>query len=413
MISENYRNLLARPNGKILLLAAAGARMPQGMVGLALLLMVASFYGVAIGGAAVACYSVGIGVLVPLWGRLIDQRGILWTLRVTDVSYFAAVALVIISCNLRAGEALVLITSSAMGLSAPPLGPAVRAIWASVPNLGERRAGLAVDASFANVSFIVGPLTVSGLQYLWSGAAMLAMLAMTMVGSVCLMSVSGSYGGGPHTRQGATAAISSSHGKRFSNSYGPLRITAFRCLLVVAVLVNGAITGAMVGLPSIAKLAGTPWATGLLVAGVSLGSILGVLIWSHRRARVRPSRELTRLTAASAATLTVLPLVGGNVWILIIIAPLAGLPISSTMATLTGLTHDLSPSGATEAQSWVAAFNQLGGSTSAAAVSSAAQFMGPRAALAIPPLLAVLAAISSLFVTSSEGSRWVNSPATR
>lgn len=396
-VFSSYKRLLSRPHGARLLLAAAGARIPQGMVGLALLLMVAHYYGVASGGGAVACYSVGMGLLGPIRGRLVDRRGIRPTLGVMVAIYFPAVVLVTVLCGLRTDLAFVLMASTAVGLSAPPLGSAVRAIWASMPDADERRAGLAVDASFVDVSFIVGPLAVSGLQYLWVGAGMLSVLPVTAMGAACLISVSATTGtvGGKHNAQ-----RSSSTWARVREEYGafakPLRTSGFRRLMVLVILVYGALSSTMVGLPSVAKLAGASWATGLLVAAVSAGSVIGVLIWGRQDASATPSNELSRLTAAFAVTLVFLPLVGSHVWLLILVAPLVGLPIASTLATVASRAQELSPVGGTETQSWVGTFNQVGSSASAAVVTSVAQFSNVRIALAIPACLAGLATVVSL-----------------
>jgi MFS family permease len=404
---DEYRTLVRRPRGTALLISAVGARLPQGMVGLALLLLVNGYYNVTTAGVAIACYSIGLGLLAPLRGRLIDRLGIPSTIRVTTVVYGLLIGGLVAASVVHAGRPLVFSLAAGIGLSAPPLGPSVRAMWASAPDSQQRRAGLAVDAIFVDLSFILGPLTVSALVTVSPAAGMLGLLGVTVVGALCLVFTARGIGHVP--RSPATGGS-----RRGRDLLGPLRRAAFRRLQPVVIFVNAAVTGTMVGLPSLANLDRARWATGLLVALVSAGSITGALLWGRRRkqeGRERPEADrLPRLLFIFTLSLTLLPLAASHLALLLAAAPVAGLPIASSMASMAAVAHESAPPGmAAEAQSWVVSFNQVGSAASAAIVAYLTAHVSAHIALATPCVFALIAAV--LAVMQRRISRKSISPA--
>src|SRR5262245_37185306 len=77
MISlDRYRALFSAPEVRQTFIASALGRLPIGLTGLAILLLVqTSTASFARGGAAAACYVTGLALVAPLLGRLIDRHG--------------------------------------------------------------------------------------------------------------------------------------------------------------------------------------------------------------------------------------------------------------------------------------------------------------------------------------------------
>ena len=77
MISlERYRALFALPGLTRLFLSSLVGRLPIGMSGLAILMLVQSESGsFAEGGMATGCYVAGLAGVAPLLGRIIDRNG--------------------------------------------------------------------------------------------------------------------------------------------------------------------------------------------------------------------------------------------------------------------------------------------------------------------------------------------------
>src|SRR5919204_4985905 len=71
-----YLDILRTPGVPRLLSAAVRGRMPIGMAGLAIVLLVRQTGGsYATAGLVAGCYAVSLGVTAPLLGRLIDRVG--------------------------------------------------------------------------------------------------------------------------------------------------------------------------------------------------------------------------------------------------------------------------------------------------------------------------------------------------
>src|SRR4051812_9465244 len=71
-----YRELLSQPALRRSYVASLLGRLPIGVTGLAILLLVQATSGsFARGGAATACYVAGLALIAPALGRLIDRYG--------------------------------------------------------------------------------------------------------------------------------------------------------------------------------------------------------------------------------------------------------------------------------------------------------------------------------------------------
>ena len=144
------------------------------------------------------------------------------------------------------------------------------------------------------------------------------------------------------------------------------------------------------------------WASGPLLAEVSIGSILGSLLLGAR-ASADPSadpsathagRRLPRLLAGYAGGLALLTAAGLHPPLLALAAPLAGLCLGPTLATLFGAAASAAPrDGGTETQSWLNSIMN-GGAAAGAALAGIASGR-PLLALGLASALAGAAAASA------------------
>jgi hypothetical protein len=121
------------------------------------------------------------------------------------------------------------------------------------------------------------------------------------------------------------------------------------------------------------------WASGPLLAEISVGSIAGSLLLGARAPAVRDTaerdtagaRRLPRLLACYALGLAALAAAALHAPLIAVAAPLAGLCLGPSLATLFGLASTAVPGGGgTEAQSWLnSAMN--GGAAAGAALAGA------------------------------------------
>ena len=125
-----YRALFATAHVRRLVLSGMLARLPAGMIGLALLLLVReNGGGYAAAGAVSGGYFVATAVGAPIAGRLVDRRGqsrILLSRAVIFPTLLAGV------CALALLDAPLVLTgaaAAAAGALMPPVGASLRALW--------------------------------------------------------------------------------------------------------------------------------------------------------------------------------------------------------------------------------------------------------------------------------------------
>jgi hypothetical protein len=170
---------------------------------------------------------------------------------------------------------------------------------------------------------------------------------------------------------------------------------------VTAALANAALSATEVALTAYARHHHALWASGPLLAEVSIGSILGSLLLGARGARsaadpgTEPSgRRLPRLLAGYAGGLALLTAAGLYPPLLAVAAPLAGLCLGPTLATVFGAAAGSAPrGGGTETQAWLNSIMN-GGAAAGAALAGIASGR-PLLALGLASALAGAAAASA------------------
>ena len=109
-----YKTVLAGRELRILFAASIIGRLPIGMSGLAILLLVqGASDSFATGGAATGCYVAGLACVAPLIGRIIDRNGPRVVLATCALLFPAALAALLAMVAAKAG-ALAILTSAAL-----------------------------------------------------------------------------------------------------------------------------------------------------------------------------------------------------------------------------------------------------------------------------------------------------------
>jgi MFS family permease len=378
----HYRQLLGEPVSRRLAVADVCARLPQGMVSITLLLLTAAHASMATAGLVVAGYALGQGATGPVRGRLADRYG-LGRVCAACATGYALALLSLLAVSLARGPAALLVTAAAAaGLMVPPLSPGMRSLWSAHAAGALRQAAFAVDAAVFDLTAIVGPVLASALATgVAPAAAMGLLLALTGAAVVVV---------GAHSRPAGA------HGRRYPTPLarhpvlGPLNSAALRRLLVTGALVNTALSAIEVALTGYVRHYHALWASGPLLAGLAAGSIAGSLLLGSRRPPADAYRRLPRLLACYALALAALTAAALYAPLLAVAAPLAGLFLGPSLATLFGLASGAAPSGGTEAQGWLnSAMN--GGAAAGAALASATASQ-PLVPLALAAMTAAVAA---------------------
>ena len=380
----SYGRLLSIPVLRGLAVADVCARLPQGMVTVTLLLTATAHASMATAGLVVTGYTLGQAVTGPARGRLADRRGLAVVCAACGALYATAL-LGLLAASLAHGPAWLLVAAAAVaGLSCPPLSPGMRSLWSAHAGGSLRQAAFALDAAVFDLAYITGPVLASSLAAGLSPAtAVGVLLALTAAATVLI------------GRRGTVVppAPDGDHAPQRRSFLGPLRSPGLRRLLLTGALVNLALSATEVALTGYVRLHHALWASGPLLAEVSAGSIAGSLLLGARAAGAGAADERRRLPwmiacysvglAVLAAALLRAPLVA-------VAAPLAGLCLGPTLATLFGLASSAVPGGGTEAQAWLNCAMNGGAATGAALAGVTAS--APALTLAVTAGVAVVAA---------------------
>jgi len=386
----SYRRLLGDPALRGLAVADACARLPQGMVGITLLLVAAAHASMATAGLVVAGYTLGQAVTGPLRGRLADRYGLARVCAVCAGGYALAL-LCLLAASLAAGPAWMLVAAAAVaGLVVPPLSPGMRSLWSAGAPRALRQTAFALDAAVFDLAYLTGPVVASSLAVgIDPAAAAGVLLALTGTAAVMI---------GPRSRPAVSAGAADGRTAPARRSFlGPLHSPALRRLLITGCLVNTALAATEVALTAYARHHHALWASGPLLAEVSAGSIVGSLLLGAREPGETGAR-LPRLLACYAlglAALTAASLFGP---LIAVAAPLAGLCLGPSLATLFSQASGGPGAGAeggTEAQGWLNSVMNGGAAAGAALAGSTASW--PVLPLALAAAVAAAAAASCAF----------------
>jgi Major Facilitator Superfamily len=273
MISfARYARVLALPDVTQAFVSSLVGRIPIGIAGLAILLLVQSTEGsYAQAGLVGATYVVGLAAAAPLLGRMIDRLGPRRVLGTCAVLYAAALLGLVAALQARAPAWASMLFAALAGASFPPVTACQRA-WLR-QKLGDDTlltAALSLDALMVELVFIGGPLLVAALVAIFSpAAAVVAAALFGLLGSLQFMS--------------ARALLSWKKAPQFSGALlGPLAEPRF-ALLLVLVCVYASVFGLVeIGVTAYAAESGQPALAGVLLGIMSVGSATGALVYGTR-----------------------------------------------------------------------------------------------------------------------------------
>jgi Major Facilitator Superfamily len=425
-----YRRLLGEPALRGLAVADVCARLPQGMVTITLLLVAATHASMTTAGLVVAGYTLGQAVTGPLRGRLADRYGLARVCAACGCGYAVALLCLLAGSLAGAPAGLLVAAATVAGLIVPPLSPGMRSLWSACAAGALRQTAFALDAAVFDFAYLTGPIVASALAAgVAPAAAVCVLLALTGAAIVIIARRFPPTGADAETgrlltprRKGGRWPIvhplwrSMAHRPR--SAPGPLGSPPLRRLLITGGLLNAALSATEVALTGYVRQHHALWAAGPLLAGVSAGSIVGSLLLGARGTGAlggETGRRLPRLLSCYALGLAALTAASLYAPLVAVAAPLAGLCLGPSLATLFNLASSASSAssasgetagavsgGGTEAQGWLNSVMN-GGAAAGAALAGAAASQ-PVLGLALAAALAGAAAISSMRVHPIAGS---------
>lgn len=390
MADAVYRRVWAVRAARAPFAGSCAARLSFAVLPLALILLVRDATGsFGAAGLVSGALSATLTVCAPARARLLDRVGARRGLVRLAVPYLAGLGALVVLAERGAGTLAPAGTAAVAGVFGPPLGPAMRVLWAGL--LRRRgpllRTAYSLDAVVEEVVFTAGPLLAAALVAVgglaWAMAAVMVLIGAGTAGFVL----------SPAAREKAPGAGGA------KGRTPPLALAGMRTLVLAFGGVGLAVGVLGVVLPYVAEEAGAAEAGGILLALLSAGSVLGGLWYGRRSWRTPLVTRFTVLLAAFSLTLPPLALTSRPVAVgaLVLLLGSALAPLFTSGYLLVAELTATTTASPTEANTWVSTANNGGAAAGAALAGILLGPCGPAGTLAFAcAATAALAAAASL-----------------
>ncbi|MEL5953535.1 MFS transporter [Streptomyces sp. CLV115] len=328
------------------------------MGGLALLLTVQDSTGsYTQAGFATATFGIANVIAAPWRARAVDrlgQRIALTAMASGQASGFVALALIAEAEGVA--DIWFLVLSAVVGLTTPPLGAAMRMLWASLTTAGDQRTkAFSIDAVCEELLFVGGPVVITAVIVATSPSTGLWVTAAAVSLGTAAMTSSALSGALRGTGEGTA------RGDR------PLRQPGFARVLIVLLGVGGVLGVAEIAAPAVAEQRDAVAASGWILAAFAGGSALGGFLYGQLNLKADISKRLFALcigmglAAVLVSQLDTLGLFAAGL-------ALVGLFLAPSLITGYLIADTIVPeSSRTEASTWINTSVNLGASLASAA----------------------------------------------
>ncbi|KPK09389.1 MAG: hypothetical protein AMJ64_00675 [Betaproteobacteria bacterium SG8_39] len=344
MISlQRYATLFLQPDLRTAILASLVGRLPIGISGLALLLLVRAREGsFTDSGLVTSAYLAGLAGIAPLVGRLIDRLGPRPVLLVAGLAYPLALLTLVSAINGDASMGLVLLLSFIAGATLPQVTTCMRTLYRRrLQDDALLIAALSLDSVLIEIVFIAGPMLVAFVVA--TASPDLAVLLGALCAAVGAIFI---------TRTPALTDWSIERPQRRS-LLGVLHDSGFRRLLTI-LLSYAAVFGFVdIAVASYAYDVRQPALAGVILGVMSIGSAVGGLAYGSRSWHLPLARQFALALVIMGVSIAPLAFIA-NPWLLGVMAVVSGvtmappLIIQSTMVAKTMPTAQMA-----EAFTWV------------------------------------------------------------
>ncbi|MGB8650380.1 MAG: MFS transporter [Mycobacteriales bacterium] len=385
-VFSRYGEVLRPAGATPALVASVSGRLSLGMTGLALLLLVRGATGsYADAGLVSACYAVAFAIGAPGRARSADRRGPSRVLLACAIGHPLAFVLVIVLAQLHAPVLAVAAAAALVGMTVPPLGSVMRALWGQLLEGRQLATAYSLESVVVELCFVAGPLLVAVLAAgIDPAAAVAASAACAGLGALALSRVPVVLATAPHALRPVHVA-------------GPLVSPVVRACLLNVLWIGVGFGTIEVGVLAFVEERGSARATaGLVLAVWSLGSVLGGLLYGGLHLRASAARQLPLLVTAVGVG-ACLPVLAPGVVALALLLMLSGSTIAPFSACNSVLLGSAAPPGTvTEAFAWNGSMIFGGAAAGTALAGVLVDAHGARAAFVATAVSGVLTWLSSL-----------------
>jgi MFS family permease len=381
-VANPYLQVMRTPHALPMVLAAFIGRLPLSMVGLGCVLLVADETGsYGLGGAVAAAGAVTTALAGPVLGRWADSHGQRRVLLPVLAVFVASGTAFLFAVKGDWPLWTVFVSAGLAGACIPPVSSMIRVRWTHLLRGSHRLpTALAMESVVDEFVFIVGPVLVTFLSTTGHATSgVVTAFTLAAVGSLLFAA------------QTKTEPPPTPHEHR--NGPSAIRTSGLRVLFVVGTAV-GAILGTLeIALVAFADQEDAKALSGVLIAGLALGSMASGIGWGtvHWRLplRLRLVAVLVLLTVCSLPLLFVT-----DVWVMLPFVVLAGVAVSPSLISSFTLAEVLVPRAAvTEAFTWIGTALGLGVAIGASVAGKVVDVYGANAAFLVATVAAAVAAV--------------------
>jgi hypothetical protein len=386
---QRYATLFAQREIRAIFAASAIGRVPIGMTGLAILLLVQMSSGsFARGGAAAGCYVAGLALLAPALGRAIDRIGPARILLVCAV-LFPAALVALVAAVAHGANTLALLFAAAAGASFPPITVCVRTYFRrSLREEALLATAYSVESVLIELIFILGPVLVAlFVAYASPAMAVYFSAACAFVGTLLFL----------RSRALREWRIEA---RTTSSLLGPLAEPAFPRLVALVLCFAAAFGFLEIGITAYATERGDAALTGVLLGVMSAGSAMGGLAYGSRSWHFPLARQFAAALAVMGLGLGVLAL-RWSPWTFAAWCAVAGVAMAPALIIQSMLAARIARAEhATEAFTWTTSALLAGVGIGLAAGGALLEFSSARSALAAGAAAALIAAAGARLLLS-------------
>lgn len=384
-----YRELARNEGVFRILFSQLTARFPFGMLSIIVLLHMQQQFGeYTSAGIVLATQSIGQAISGPLSSRLMGRFGmrrVLWITSVLCTGFIIVIAFVHLPLAITA------LISFALGLTTPPITPAVRTLYPRLVPGNQISALFSLDAAAQELIWVLGPVIAVFVAAQFGTAVGLTVAAAFML-----------FGGAWFILSRPVGLV------KIPPSRGSLGAVLKRPTVVIATIIGFFFVASFAAIEAGVVRAFAPVdgggghssiESGIVLALFAAGSLVGGLFVGTRP--LRPWSLAIRIGIVLAGTLACL--VSLDIWWLSIVLFIGGLGTAPTFAGISSMIGStIKFSETAEAFGWIGTGQLVGVATGSAVAGIAIDAMGAQGAIIVSSALITVAGLIAAFTT-----RWV------
>jgi predicted MFS family arabinose efflux permease len=322
---HRYRTLLALPGARAPMLLSIAGSMPIGMFGLAVLLLARDATGsLAEAGRILGAFSLANAFGSVAQGRMMDRLGQGPVLRTVAACHLPALIVLVLAARGHAAGWVLAVVAVCGGATIPQLPAAMRSLWSMLAESDDQR-----ETAYAMVAIAFEMAVVTA-------PALVALIVAVASPTVAVL-IAAALGSCAATAFSLTSASRRWRATRHEAGWlGPLTAPGMRTVCGVLLTFGIAFGVVQVAVPAFTLARGSASAGGVLLASLSLGSLIGGVVYGARRwpGSLPPRLAIVMLGLGMGYALLALPDDNQPLALLLVLAGTQHAPASVICSTL-------------------------------------------------------------------------------